>query len=163
LRWSAVSTVEAAAADGVTVPGELRRAAERRHAEPSFVPAVRDEVEHDLALASAAVGIAVRRHAGRQRVAFSPEGRLVERTGKDLREVDLLVGSGGVLRHNAPADAIRVLSAAVGDHVDGGWLVPRAPAIMVDRDYVLAAAGLLAPEHPDAAYALLGPLRHAAR
>jgi hypothetical protein len=31
--------------------------------------------------------------------------------------------------------------------------------VVVDRDYVLAAAGLLAEDHPLAAYALLGRLR----
>jgi uncharacterized protein (TIGR01319 family) len=163
LRWSAVSTIDAMAAAGADVGDDMRRAAESRHADPAFLPTTRADVEADLTLASAAVALAVRRHAGRQQVAFSPDGRLVERTGKDLREVALLVGSGGVLRHSEPADAARVLAAAVGDHVDGGWLVPRDPAVVVDADYVLAAAGLLAGDHPGAAYALLAPLRHAAR
>jgi uncharacterized protein (TIGR01319 family) len=155
MRWSALSTVDAAEASGLVVSGALLRAAAVRHDDPAFVPGDRAEVEHDVALASAAVGLAVRRHAGRQQVVFSPEGRLVERSGKDLREVALLVGSGGVLRHNAPDDVARILASAVGDHVDGGWLVPRAPAVVVDTDYVLAAAGLLARDFPAAAYALL--------
>jgi hypothetical protein len=40
------------------------------------------------------------------------------------------------------------------DHA-GGWRVPTAPRITVDRHYVMAAAGLLAPEHPDAARELI--------
>ncbi len=124
-------------------------------ATPASCPATRSETEHDLAIASAAVHLAVRRHAGRQQVVFSPEGRLVERSGKDLREVDLLIGSGGVLRHNARADALRVIAAGTGDHVEGGWLVPRDPQVVIDHDYVLAAAGLLAADHPEAAYRLL--------
>jgi uncharacterized protein (TIGR01319 family) len=163
MRWSAVSTVDAAEAAGLDVPSGLRGAAGARHDDPALVPDRRVEVEHDIALASAAVGLAVRRHAGRQQVVFSPEGRLVERSGKDLREVGLLVGSGGVLRHNAPDDVARILGAAVGDHVDGGWLVPREPAVVVDTDYVLAAAGLLAMEHPAAAHSLVMRLRDAAR
>jgi uncharacterized protein (TIGR01319 family) len=163
MRWSAVSTVDAAEAAGVALPDGLRRAAEARRDDPALVPGDRAAIEHDVALASAAVGLAVRRHAGRQQVVFSPDGRLVERTGKDLREVGLLVGSGGVLRHNAPDDVARILRAAVGDHVDGGWLVPRAPAVVVDSEYVLAAAGLLAQQHPTAAYSLLMRLRDAAR
>ena len=122
---------------------------------PASCPPTRSETEHDLAIASAAVHLAVRRHAGRQQVVFSPEGRLVERSGKDLREVDLLIGSGGVLRHNARADALRVIAAGTGDHVEGGWLVPRDPQVVIDHDYVLAAAGLLAADHPEAAYRLL--------
>ncbi|MFN7136748.1 MAG: glutamate mutase L, partial [Thermomonas sp.] len=48
-----------------------------------------------------AVGLALRRHAGRSRVVVGPTGRVVERSGRDLREVDLLVGSGGALRNGA--------------------------------------------------------------
>jgi uncharacterized protein (TIGR01319 family) len=163
MRWSALSTVDAADAAGLEVTDSLRRAAAARHGDPALVPDSRREIDNDVALASAAVALAVRRHAGRQQVVFSPDGRLVERTGKDLREVGLLVGSGGVLRHNAADDVARILGAAVGDQVDGGWLVPRAPAVVVDSDYVLAAAGLLAEEHPAAAYSLVMRLRDAAR
>ena len=35
----------------------------------------------------------------------------------------------------------------------------RDPRVVVDHDYVLAAAGLLAEEHPEAAHRLLGGLR----
>ena len=100
------------------------------------------------------MGVALRRHAGRSQVVFSPEGRVVERTGKDLREIGLLVGSGGVLRH-AP-DAASVLTRHL-DH-DGGWQLPEHPRVVIDTDYVLAPVGLLAQDHPDAAKRLLGQL-----
>ncbi|MGH3507397.1 MAG: glutamate mutase L, partial [Nocardioidaceae bacterium] len=159
MRWSAVATVEAAREAGLEVDEDLDEAAARRHAEVSLVPRSTADVDEDLRIAAAAVTLAVRRHSGRQQVVFSPDGRLVERTGKDLREVDLLVGSGGVLRHASDGAARRVLAAATGDHVAGGWLVPRDPRVVIDHDYVLAAAGLLADEHPEAAHALLGRLR----
>ncbi len=158
MRWSAVPTVEAALDAGMEMSDELLVAARARRADPSLVPTDRGDVEDDLAIAAAAVQLAVRRHSGRQRVVFSPDGRLVERSGKDLREVDLLIGSGGVLRHNTEHDALRVIAAGTGDHVEGGWLVPRAPRVVIDHDYVLAAAGLLADEHPTAAYAMLARL-----
>jgi hypothetical protein len=84
----------------------------------------------------------------------SPEGRVVERTGKDLRGVDLLVGSGGVLRHGRPGVAARVFAGSVGD-VAGGWQLPRTAEVTVDTDYVLAAVGLLAQPHPEAARRLV--------
>ena len=111
--------------------------------------------QDDLRLARIATCVALRRHAGRQRVVLGPDGRVLERTGKDLREVGMLVGSGGVLRHAPPAVAERVLAASTGADVPGGWLLPRAPRLVVDRAYVLVAAGLLAPEQPDVARALL--------
>jgi len=155
MRWSAVPTVDAAAGAGLDLSAELVAAARARRADPGLVPDSPGEVAFDLQIASAAVRLAVRRHAGRQQVVFGPGGRLVERSGKDLREVDLVVGSGGVLRHNASSDALGVIAAGTGADVEGGWLVPRDPAVVIDHEGVLAAAGLIAADHPSAAYRLL--------
>jgi len=147
MRWSAVSTVEEAG-----LP-DLRDAAERRRADPGFLPTTDREHEEDEAIARAAVALALRRHAGRSKVVVSPEGRVVERTGVDLREVHLVVGSGGVLRHGRDGVADRVLGPSVGQ--DGDWQLPERADVVVDSEYVLAAAGLLVGEHPDAAYRLV--------
>ena len=159
MRWSAESTVQQGADAGLVGPGEveadLAAAARERRIHPALVPADEAGLRTDLRLAEVAAGVALRRHCGRQRVVLSPGGRVVERTGKDLREVGLLVGSGGVLRHAAPVAAERVLAASTGTEVAGGWLLPRAPRLVVDRAYVLMAAGLLADDRPDAAAALL--------
>jgi uncharacterized protein (TIGR01319 family) len=149
MRWSAVTTAEAARRD------DLATAALRRRDDPGFVPDDDAETAVDEQLAHAAVGLALRRHAGRSMVVVSPEGRVVERTGKDLREVGLLVGSGGVLRHGRAGVAERVFAGSIGEHVEGGWQLPRRPAVTVDTDYVLAAVGLLDAAHPDAARRLV--------
>jgi len=145
MRWSALTTV----AD----QPELEPAARRRHDDPGFLPDTEEERDADEAIARAAVGLALRRHAGRSKVVVSPEGRVVERTGKDLRRAGLLVGSGGVLRHGRPDVAQRVLAGSTGE-VEGGWQLPRSPRVVVDTEYVLAAVGLLAAEHPESAYRL---------
>ena len=158
VRWSAVDTADSGREAGLVDAGEyddLAEAARLRHADPSYLPDSDREAAYDERLATLSVGVALRRHAGRQQVRFGPDGRLVERTGKDLREVQLLVGSGGVLRHQDPEAANRALAASCGEDIEGGWLLPRAPRITVDRDYVLASAGLLAAEYPQAASALL--------
>ena len=66
----------------------------------------------------------------------------------------LVIGSGGVLRHAGAAAARQVIAGALTDHA-GGWALPRMAEIAVDVDYVLAPAGLLAAEYPDAALSLL--------
>ncbi len=157
MRWSAVTTVAAAVQAGLVSEGEragLAVWADSRGAKVSSVPAGAGDLRWDLRLAELAAAVALRRHAGRQRVSFRPDGRLVERTGTDLREVRLLVGSGGVLRHAGTAETEAVLRSAAGD-VGGGWLLPRAPRVVVDTSYVLVAAGLLRAQHRDAARALL--------
>jgi len=166
MRWSALSTWEAGRAEGL-LEEDLRPAAVRRAAEPSFLPDTYAERREDEQIAAAAATIALRRHAGRSRVVVGPatdagdSSRVVERTGKDLREVDLLVGSGGVLRHLGPDVAHRILGALTGVSPQG-WQQPEHPTVAVDRDYVLAAVGLLVERRPAAAAALARSLSRCA-
>jgi uncharacterized protein (TIGR01319 family) len=146
MRWSAATTAAAAAEAGLAVAAD----AVRRAADPAYLPTTGAEHRGDEAVASAATLLAMRRHVGRSRVVLSPEGRVIERTGKDLRAVDLLVGSGGVLRAADSETARRILATATG-HDPDGWQLPESPRIVVDTDYVLAAAGLIALSGGDAA------------
>jgi uncharacterized protein (TIGR01319 family) len=159
MRWSAATTVAAAHDARIDVPDGLDEAAAVRTADPDLLPADDEAADQDEAIAALASGIALRRHAGRARVVLSTAddpggaGRVVERSGKDLREVDLLLASGGIFRNGRPGVEQRVLAGLVGE-VEGGWQLPRAARVVVDRDYVLAAAGLLTAAHPEAAYRL---------
>jgi hypothetical protein len=105
------------------------------------------DVTTERALAAAAATVAVRRHVrGHAAVVGGP------RTGgRDVRDVRLVVGSGGVLRHGGGA---AVLAAVLGDAA-GGWAVPVAATPVIDSVYVLDAAGLLAEDHPRVAGELL--------
>ncbi len=168
MRWSAVTTVERLDPDELppTAHDRLAAAARRRADDPAFLPTDDAELDDDEALARAALTQALRRHAGRARVVLGADGRVVERSGRDLRPVGLVVGSGGVLRHGRPGVADRVLAPALGvaaaARAGGGWQLPEDPRVVVDRDYVLAAAGLLADRHPVAARALVRALARGA-
>ncbi len=155
LRWSAATTYAEALAAGVWTGPDP---APDRHRDPGYLPDTAAGAAVDDALARAAMLLAVRRHAGRARVVTGPDGRVVERSGVDLRPVGLVVGSGGVLRHRPDADARALLAVVAGPDRDG-WQRPETPSLVVDADYVLAPAGLLAADHPRAAHALLGRLR----
>jgi uncharacterized protein (TIGR01319 family) len=133
-----------------TVEGDLGVAAgapgTRAAAAAEKLPAPSDDRE----LAAVAAVTALRRHAR----GHSPGPGRPRTGGKDLRDVRLVVGSGGVLRHGGGA---YVLNALLND-VAGGWAAPSAARAVVDEQYVLAAAGLLAVDHRDAAAALLSGL-----
>lgn len=161
MRWSALTTLEAGLEAGL-VDDSLREAAERRTRVPGHLPVDAAERHEDELLATVAVTLAMRRHAGRSQVVVGPEGRVVQRTGKDLREAGLLVGSGGVLRAADDGVAGRVLGAVVGRDRHG-WQLPESPRVVVDHDYVLAAVGLLAGEHPEAAARLADRLATGSR
>lgn len=151
MRWSATTTWEAGREAGL-VEDDLHAPAVRRTGDPDLLPTTDAERAEDEVLAATAATLALRRHVGRSRVVVGPDGRVVERSGKDLREVALLVGSGGVLRHGGDG-AQRVLAGLTGRSPEG-WQLPEHPEVVVDRDYVLAAVGLLAASRPTAASAL---------
>lgn len=150
MRWSAITTVAAGSAAEITPDDpELVAAAERRRADPGYL----GDDGYDATIGRAAAVVAMRRHAGRSRVVVGPDGRVVERTGKDLREVDLLIGSGGVFRHGSAEVRERILDGVVGTDPQG-WQYPERPRLLVDERAVLAAIGLLSRDHPEAAAAL---------
>lgn len=143
VRWSAPGVVAAAVRERLIDPAsaqgrQLAEAAQARHGAPALLPVGAAEAAADRALARLALTVALRRHG---------------RTGRDLRRVATVVGSGGVLRHAGSGEWADLLHPAVSDHA-GGWRVPERPALAVDVRYVLAAAGLLAAEHPAVATAL---------
>ena len=155
MRWSALGVVEAAALERLDGVGpDATEAAQRRHDHVGLVPAVGaegdDERAFDEWLATAAITVAARRHA---RPGELPGG---DRTApRDLRRVSLIIGSGGALRHADPSRRQQLLAPLVADSA-GGWLLPRTGTPMVVDDLaVLGAAGLLAPDRPDAAMVLL--------
>jgi hypothetical protein len=95
-----------------------------------------------LALGEAAAIVALRRHL-RAEAAFGPGGA-------GARGVGLVVLSGGVFRHADAAAVDGVVTRLAADR-GGAGSVLAGTRVVVDRRYVLAPAGLLAAEHPEAA------------
>jgi uncharacterized protein (TIGR01319 family) len=135
---------------GCAAPAGDRELAAGAANRDSAAGADHDAVVGDRELAAAAATIALRRHAR----GHSPGPGQPRTGGRDLRDVRLVVGSGGVLRHGGGR---QVLDAVLNDTA-GGWAAPVAARTIVDSQYVLAAAGLLAVDHPAAATALLNTL-----
>src|SRR4051794_12621254 len=90
MRWSAPGVVAAAAAEGLLAPGEeagLGEYARAVAASPGLLP---DDPRPDSRLAELAVTVALRRHGRPGSPASAP---------RPLKDVRVVVGSGGVLRH----------------------------------------------------------------
>jgi hypothetical protein len=70
--------------------------------------------------------------------------------GKDLSNVQWLIGTGGAIVHaRDPGSVLRIVCA---DPATPAQLRPRAPRLAIDADYLLYAAGLLAQVDPGAAF-----------
>ena len=140
MRWGAPGVLAAATAEGLAGTDDPGLAAwvGRVHADPAVLPSDDRERALDLRLARMAAVLAARRHGRPGAPGEAP---------RPLKEVRLLLGSGGVLRHAAPTDAGAVLGAVLADH-GGGWTPPPAAEARVDTAYLLFAVGLLADDRP---------------
>ncbi len=161
MRHNAAAVVEAAgiaaiAADAGLHENQIRSLLEKLTAE--HLPASAEEKALDQALARAAVGIAVERHCGSVKTVYTPTGPVTVQHGKDLRRVAAVIGTGGVLA--ASADARAILRRALADARAPLALKPVAPRLLLDREYLLYACGLL--QSVDAHAALELALAHLA-
>jgi uncharacterized protein (TIGR01319 family) len=157
MRHNASGIVEAvgaqafAAALGLT-EGDLKTLLDRLARDPERLPQDETEAALDRALATFATRIAVARHAGSLETVYTAAGPALVQTGKDLTGIRAVIGTGGPLVHSPDAGAI--LEAALFDPAAPASLRPKAPKLLVDRDYVLYAVGLVAQVDPKAAAAL---------
>ncbi|HEY7175594.1 MAG TPA: glutamate mutase L [Micromonosporaceae bacterium] len=152
MRWSATGVMAAAESErlldaNAPIDAGLDAAAARRAADPDLLPVTDAERAEDVRLAELAAIVALRRHA-------RGDAGTAGRPRKDLRDVRLVVGSGGVLRH-ATADAAGTVLGGPLHDLAGGWPLPRRAQTVVDSAYVLAAAGLLAFDFPETSRQLL--------
>lgn len=126
----------------------------RRASHQSWIPEKRDDRRRDEELGVSCVTHALARHCGRQSWVIDKGGsspRLVL-SGADLREVPLVVGTGGVLAHSQGTS--RVLAQGV-ERASSAALSPENPSLRIDHDYILAAAGLLQTLDDDLALRIL--------
>jgi hypothetical protein len=136
VRHTAVGIVEAADEEDLPTGWGLPEAARLRAANPAFRAS---DPADDAELSALAARIAVRRHARGERIGGPTEPL---RGGKDLAAVGLVVGSGGILRRDP--EAAVWLREAVGADTSGGVRPPKDARVVIDTDYRLAPAGLLA-------------------
>ncbi|MDD7593151.1 MAG: methylaspartate mutase accessory protein GlmL [Peptoniphilaceae bacterium] len=153
MRYSAQSLLESVGEDALNAlyPADYPAEMEKRTQDTTFVPQTDAERAVDTAMARACVQTALGRHMGTLRRDYEIGGNLPGRSvyylsGKDLTDFPTLIGTGGVLVHNAHPE--RILAP------EPELLYPAHPALYVDREYILSAMGLLSAIDPEAALTL---------
>ena len=163
MRHNAASIVESCGAEAIAADASL--GVDRLHellaliaADVERLPSTPAEQALDRSLARAAIGLAMRRHAGTIETVQTAQGPVKVQRGKDLARVATLIGTGGVIVHSPHPREL--LEAALADLGDPFSLGPVQADLFVDADYALFASGLLARVDRQAAYLLArGALR----
>jgi len=119
----------------------------------SFIPKSDAEFAVDAALARMAVEIAVERHSGQLTDLKFPTGIVFIQKGKDLTNVENVIGTGGGIVYEKHPN--RILSEALFDPNNPFVLRPKNPKLWIDKNYVFWAMGLLADIVPDTAVSIM--------
>lgn len=111
-----------------------------------YVPSSDAEYNLDVVLAKAAALIAIERHAGMVRQEYSVSGETTVQYGKNLLDIENIIGTGGIFKHGQRPE--RILQAGVFDAQKPWSLKPKAPKAYIDSDYILYGIGLLSQDYP---------------
>lgn len=138
--------LELAQAKGVRVDRDIASAF---HAAPGTPPSGPEEMAADSELARIAVQASFERHVGTIELVYGPHGPMLIQKGKDLSEVNRVIGTGGPIIHAARPE--KILDGLLAEANDANRLKPRCADFYLDRHYTLYAVGLLAQSEPEIA------------
>lgn len=116
------------------------------------IPDTPEEVALVRYLTAQACKAAVARHAGRIKYLYGPSGRRTVASGKDLTSVHTIIGTGGPLTRLPGMD--EVLKELTGQG-PGRELYPSDAAVLIDKNYIMAACGVLSRQFPEEARRIL--------
>ena len=155
MRYSALSLYETLGEEAFQrwEPGisDIRALCEYRSRHPHFVAVSDREVQFDEVIAKNCVAAATLRHSGQVRRSWRSGHDVLVQSGKDLRRIQYVIGTGGVLVNSRrPADILR---CSVLDQP--GLLAPVSPELLLDERYLLSAMGLLSSIDPETALRIL--------
>lgn len=123
---------------------------EKVAAECEYLPRDDREREFDLALAAGCCTVALRRHAGTRRQVFTTNGPVAVQTGRNLREVRFVIGSGGFLSRMGSAELKNMWWESPADP-ECELLVPRECVWLPDAEGLMVLVANVAAALPEAA------------
>lgn len=113
-----------------------------------YLPRTEEEILFDRLLAEACVYFSALRHIGGWKETFTPQGKVYVQTGKDLRRVKAIIGSGGYLSQERSAEVMRRPLEKLKFYGDERKLTPEKPEFYRDRDYLFPLLGNLVEKYP---------------
>ncbi len=132
---------------------DIEKELTKRNNDVSFISKTDKDYEVDEYLAYKCTNIAFSRHVGKIKETFTHQGVYYYQTGKDLRDVKYLIGTGGIIINSKNPE--NILNGARGDVKLPEELRPLNPQILIDKNYILSAMGLLSLVKPEKALKIL--------
>jgi len=116
------------------------------------IPETPEEIAFIKYLAAQACKTAMARHAGVLKFLYGPSGKQTMASGKDLTSVHTIIGTGGPLTRLPGTEEILMDLVGRGP---GRELYPKDAVILIDRNYIMAACGVLSRQFPEEARKIL--------
>lgn len=157
MRYNAQGILEAAGSDTLCElsglnPEQLANVLQSYADYPAKLPHSDEERRVDRALASAALSLALERHAGNLERVFTPIGPIYQQTGKDLTQTQRMIVTGGALIYSNDLTSIVKDALRLPDAMS---LIPRTIKVVKDSEYLLSAMGLLSEHDPEVSLTLM--------
>lgn len=116
------------------------------HEHVDDLPKTEKDEQIEKILASVCADKAMQRHCGKMEEVYTPLGMMYYQTGKDLSDITYIIGTGAVVINSL--DPTYILSKMTNRELNHMELRPLHPEYLIDKDYILAAMGLLSQEDP---------------
>lgn len=125
---------------------DIEKEVEYRYRHVESLPLDSHDEFIDQLLAEMCAYRAMHRHVGRIEEVFTPMGLIYNQIGKDLSEVNYVIGTGGVVINSK--DTYSILSKTSNILNNHQELRPLHPKYLLDQKYIMAAMGLLSQKEP---------------
>ncbi len=123
-------------------------------ADSGYLPSTETEMRLEQILAETCIYYAFLRHAGSWKEVYTPQGKVYVQTGKDLRRIRAIVGSGGFLSAGFSAEVINHPLDKLRHYGSEFKLLPEKATLYRDKDYLFPLLGNLVEKYPTEAIAL---------
>jgi uncharacterized protein (TIGR01319 family) len=133
--------------EGKEVPPGFEEIVQRFH--NGKLPETEAEFTCHRILTAVMVRVAMDRHAGKIEVINTPTGEKLIQHGKDLTEIQTVIGTGGPIIFSGKPR--KVLEGVLFREEEGFTLKPKKPNFYLDEYYILFAIGLLSQVEPEKA------------
>lgn len=111
-----------------------------------MIPTTKRDEEIDELFGKICADVAFSRHDGKMEAIYTPLGQMYYQYGKDLSDVQTIIGTGGVIIHDKnPREILKALCYNPQKPLE---LRPRNPQFKLDKNYILSAMGLLSIYEP---------------